>query len=182
MQKDLTLESLDKSLEQSKRAELEKQQQIELESMNEFQESLRTSFQTELDLIKEDIYKTQKFLNAKNKGLATNAEKYSKEMIESFQSVSQELIKMKSKQWIIPTVMGLAIVLALALGSYLLAQYTSSELQALNDIEKQIQELKKTKDKYVVKIWSDGVGLENEPRKFYDKEQGLWIVQFKGND
>ena len=179
MDKDLTLESLDKSLEQSKRAELEKQQQIELESMNEFQESLRASFQTELDLIKEDIQKVQKFVNSKNNILAENAEKNATQILESFQSVSQELTKLKTKQWIIPTIMGLAIVLALALGSYLLAQYTSSELQALNDIEKQIQELKKTKDKYVIKSWDNAIGVKNEPTMWKDPESGLWIVQFE---
>jgi len=179
MNENSTLDDLSQRLEQSKKAELEKQQQIELESMNEFLKSLKTSLQTELDLIKDDIYKVQKFVNSKNNTLAKNAEQNAKEITQSFQSVSQELTKLKAKQWIIPTVMGLAIVLALALGTWGVTKYLESQLQALQELREVIAQTEKTKDKYIVKSWSNGIGVENEPRVFKSQEEGLWIVQFE---
>lgn len=190
MQKDLTLESLDKSLEQSKKAELEKQQQIELESMSEFQKSLKTSLQTELDLIKEDIYEVQKFLNKKNETLTNNAEIYSKQILESFQNVNKEmsenfqnankeLTKIKAKQWIIPTVMGLVLVLALALGTWGVTKYLESQLLALGEVRAEIGKAKRVQDKYVIKSWSNAIGVKNEPKTWKDLESGLWIVQFE---
>lgn len=179
MSKDSTLSELAKRLEQNKKQELDQIKQIEAESMSELAKSLRTSLQTELSSIKEDIYEVQKFLHSKNEILAKNAETNANEIIQSFQNMSQELTKLKAKQWIIPTVMGLVLVLALALGTWGITKYLATQLQALEKLREVIAQTEKTQDKYVIKSWNNAVGVENEPRVFKSQEEGLWIVQYE---
>jgi len=134
MPKDLTLESLDKSLEQSKSEELERVRKIEQKSMEELAQSLKASLQTELSSIEDDMTKRlnklrTKMTEARKKiiedekatlaTLRTNRKEIESESQSLMQSQIEVLQKMNIRTMITPILMLLTLLGGIAIGWYL---------------------------------------------------------------
>lgn len=133
-------------------------------------------------MIEKTIRKTQKRLETlEERTVDVHMEmiKEEKQLLLYMQNVNKKLTKIQAKQWIIPTVMGLAIVIALTVGTWGVTQYLSHKILALQELEETIAQTKKTQNMYIKKAWSNAVGVQNKPIVQYSKEEGLWIVYYK---
>jgi len=102
-----------------------------------------------------------------------------KQILQYMQNLNQKITQMQTKQWIIPAVMGLSIVLALVVGTWGVSQYLSSQILALQELKETIRQTKQTQDKYIKKAWSNAVGVKSKPQIWEDQKSGLWIVQYE---
>jgi Fe2+ transport system protein B len=157
-------------------------------------ESLNESLREELNIIEDDMSNRMKKFQEKltqsrkkiieeEKSLIKEIKAQRVEIEEEIEEMSQSLTKIKTKQWLMPTVIAVAVLLGLALGSYGLAQYTSTELQILNEIEQQTIEAKKNRKKIgsyplIVKTYRDGIELKKKP-DVWQNDKGNWMVQFE---
>jgi cytochrome c-type biogenesis protein CcmH/NrfG len=194
MEENLALESLSKNLAKRKSKEIEEIKQIEQEKLSELSKSLNKLLKEELHTIEDDMSSRMKKFQEKltqsrkkiieeEKSLIKEIKAQRAEIEEEIEEMSQSLTKIKTKQWLMPTVIAMAVLLGLALGSYGLAQYTSIELQTLNEIEQQTIEAKKNKEKMgsyplIVKTYNDGIELKKKP-DVWQNDKGNWMVQFE---
>lgn len=178
MSENLALSELARKLEQSKKQELEQIKAIEAESMSELAKSLKASLQTELSSIKESIYEVQKFVNTKNKSIAENSEVYSNQIEKNFRELNDQLVKIRAKQWIIPTVMGIAIVLALVLGTWGTTKYLTHQLQTLAELNEAQKAIKSYKP--VLKVWGNGIEIKKGYQAKLEKtNEGTYFLRLE---
>ena len=178
MSENSALSDLTKKLEAKKSRELELVKEIEAKSINELAQSLKASLQTELSSIKESIYEVQKFVNAKNKIIVKNSEVYSSQIEKNFTDLNDQLVKIRAKQWIIPAVMGISIVLALALGTWGVTKYLENQLKVvakLNEVREEVKEYKP-----VLKVWNNGIEIKKGYQaKLVKTENGTYFLEIK---
>jgi len=163
--------------------------------MSELAKSLRTSLETELSSIEDDMTTRLNKLRTKMSEARKNIIKdenetlrtlrTNRETIESeSESLMQSLNKIKLRYWLVPLIVGVSLILGLTLGTYLLGSWITSQFQDLQTLRAETAEAKKKQEKYIAKTYDNGIGLKSEYKpKSYKAEDGTWIVEFleRGN-
>jgi hypothetical protein len=90
--------------------------------------------------------------------------------------MGQELTKIKTKQWIIPTVMGISIVLALVLGMWGTTKYLTHQLQQIVEqgaMKKQVEAYSQIK-----KTYKSQIEMYQKP-SLWETNDGTWIIELE---
>ena len=197
MNEDLTLGNLEAVLEKKKNEFKQESQQIKKESLDDYTKRLKEYMDNELHTTEEDMTRRTINLQKKLTEIRREIHKEEKQFMQKLQeeresiegeieSLSGSLTKIRAKQWIIPTLIGVSIVIGLGIGSLTLGKWISNQYQVVEDLADEIKTekeelatIQKTKGKYTVKAWSNAIGVKKEPQVWRDTKENLWIVKFE---
>jgi len=189
MDENSTLNDLARKLEQSKERDLKQVQRIEEEKLSELSQRLHERLNKELNTIEEDM--TTRLYNFKEeltKARSTIVKQENElmqeikgqriEIIGEIEDLNHRLSKIKSKQWIIPTVIGISIVAGLAIGSWSLGAYTTHQLQTLAEIREAQKAIKSYKP--VLKVWGNGIEIKKGYQAKLEKtNEGTYFLRLE---
>ena len=196
MSETLTLGELAKRLKKRKEEELKRIEQIEKDALKSFIENLKHSTITELNIISADIgdrrRKIERDTSEMSEAIEQSLNKTQSEAIKRSKALREELTKeieelreelkiRQKKRWIYRLIVPTIMVGSAALGTWGLSAYLSSEIAAqikrLEQLKAEAKKQKATMNRYVVRSWSNAIGVKRKPHIWRDNQTGLWIVQ-----
>ena len=192
MNESLALSELVKRLEKRNEQEAAAIIEIEEKKLRELSERLSERLNSELSTIEDDMSQklqsfTEKLSKARSeiieneKGLLRKVRSQQKEIKAQIEETDRQLMQIVSKsqlkRLLYPTLIGIAVVAGLAIGTYALGKYLGHLTQQIN----KLQETRKQIEAYEnVKVYDDGITIPREPKVFQTKD-GDWAVIWREN-
>jgi DNA repair exonuclease SbcCD ATPase subunit len=137
------------------------------------------NLQKKLTEIRKEIYKEEK-------QFIQTLQKEREEIEEEIESLSGNLIKIRVKQWIIPSLIGISIVLGLGIGSLALGKWISSQYQEIKTLSQEIEGLKEKRKSIknyspIHKVYNNGIEFKKgyKASSWQGKDNGLWFTEIK---